>query len=122
MPALTIPSQSAETAYQDVLKYVGASHQRDTLDQRIINDVKNRTGKFIDVQGGFPHGTAYEQTVNAWPFLNTIPASPDADKDGMPDEWEKKNGLDPLNPADAAQLKLDKHYTNIEVYINSLVK
>jgi len=40
----------------------------------------------------------------------------------MPDEWEKMNGLNPNDANDAAGNKLDKHYTNIEVYINSLIK
>jgi hypothetical protein len=51
--AWTIPTQTSEEAYESVLKYVGASFKRDTLDERIISDVKNRTGKFIDVQGAF---------------------------------------------------------------------
>ena len=99
-------TQTAKEAYMKILDKVGASFRRDILDVRIIKDVWNRTGKFIDVQGDFPHGTA--------------PA--DTDKDGMPDEWEKKHGLNPNDPADASQNKLDKHYTNIEVYINSIVK
>jgi len=92
------------------------------LDERVINDVRNRTGKFIDVQGGFPHGTAYELTANAWPALKAAPAPTDTDKDGMPDEWEKKNGLNPNDATDATQIKLHSFYTNIEVYINSLLK
>jgi len=117
-----ITEQSAVKAYEEVLKFVGASYKRDTLDERIISDVKNRTGRFIDVQGGFPHGTAYELTMNAWPVLKSLPAHADTDKDGMPDDWEKKNGLNPIDPSDASQNKLDKHYTNVEVYINSIVK
>jgi pectate lyase len=122
VPAEAIPVQSATDAYEAVLRMVGASHRRDTLDERIINDVKNRTGGFIDVQGGFPHGTPYELTVNAWPHLKTAPSPADADKDGMPDEWEKKNGLNPSDAADAVAYKISKGYTNIEVYINSLVR
>lgn len=117
-----IPEQSAIEAYEAVMKSVGASYKRDTLDERIIMNVKNRTGGFIDVQGGFPHGTAYELTINAWPTLKSLPASADTDKDGMPDDWEKKNGLNPNDLTDATQNKIDKHYTNIEVYINSIVK
>ena len=113
---------TALEAYDAVLHFAGASFRRDTLDERIINDVKNRTGRFIDVQGGFPHGTPYEQTTNAWPALRSLPAPADNDRDGMPDEWEIKNRLNPSDPADASQLKLDKHYTNIEVYINSIIK
>jgi len=41
------------TSFQfDLLKHVGASCRRDTMDERIINDVKNRTGRIIDVRGG----------------------------------------------------------------------
>jgi hypothetical protein len=119
---VSIPVQSAKDAYGDVLAKVGASlPARDTLDQRIINDVKNGSGRIIDVQGGYPHGTAFEQTVNAWPVLKSTPAPLDSDSDGMPDEWEKKNGLDPSS-ADANGNKLHSFYTNIEVYINQLVK
>lgn len=92
------------------------------MDERIINDVKNRTGRIIDVQGGYPHGTSYEQTANVWPSLKSLQAPPDADKDGMPDEWEKQNGLNSTDATDGSQHKLHKFYTSIEVYINSLVK
>jgi hypothetical protein len=74
------------------------------------------------VQGHYPHGTPYEQTINAWPTLKSLPAPKDSDGDGMPDTWEKKNGLDPDNASDASGLKLHKFYTNIEMYINSLMK
>ena len=118
-PAVEINSQSAEKAFEDVLRNAGASYRRDTLDKRIVLNVKNRTGGFIDVQGGYPHGTAYEATVNAWPVLKSMPAPADVDKDGMPDEWEKKNRLNPdINESD--RYSLNKFYTNIEVYINSL--
>ena len=73
------------------------------------------------MQGGFPHGTAYELTVNAWPTLKSLPAPVDLDKDGMPDDWEKEHGLNPNDAADASSNKLSKSYTNIEVYLNSLI-
>ena len=66
--AVEIETQIAQQAYDLVLEKVGASYRRDTLDERILRDVQNKTGKFIDVQGGYPHGTPYEQTVNAWPL------------------------------------------------------
>jgi pectate lyase len=118
---ISINIQSAKDAYESVLQNVGASFRRDTLDERVINDVKKRTGKFIDVQGGYPHGTPYEQTVNAWPTLKSLPEPQDTDKDGMPDEWEKKHGLNANDATDAATNQLHQQYTNIEVYINSLV-
>lgn len=114
-------TQPATEAYALVLRSAGASFQRDTLDERIIRDVKNRTGAFIDVQGGYPHGTPFEQTISAWPFLRSLAAQPDRDQDGMPDEWEKNKGLNPSDPSDASAYKLDKRFTNIEVYLDHLI-
>lgn len=39
----------------------------------------------------------------------------------MPDEWEKTNGLNPNDATDGAKYGLNSQYTNLEVYINSLV-
>lgn len=121
-PVMAIKTETAVAAYETVLRSVGASYKRDTLDQRIINDVKNRTGGFIDVQGGFPHGTAYALTIHAWPALASQPAPVDMDKDGMPDEWERRNGLNPDDATDAHAFTLDKNYSNIEVYIYRITK
>ncbi|WP_220699410.1 pectate lyase family protein [Pelobium manganitolerans] len=119
--AIAIPQESALKAYENVLKNAGAVlPKRDTLDQRIIKQVKERTGKIIDVQGGYPHGTSYEISKKAWPVLKSLPAPLDNDKDGMPDDWERKMKLDPTKN-DSHLFSLDQNYTNIEVYINSLV-
>ncbi|MFZ4769723.1 MAG: pectate lyase family protein [Ferruginibacter sp.] len=120
--SVTTKMESAKKAFESVMSWVGASYRRDTMDARIINDVKNRTGRFIDVQGGYPHGTDYALTLNAWPALKSIPASADTDKDGMPDEWEIVNGLNPKDQSDASQYKAAGLYTNIEVYINTILK
>jgi pectate lyase len=119
--AISVTTHSAAQAYELVLQHAGASFRRDTLDQRIINNVRNRTGRFIDVQGGFPHGTPYSQSAIAWPALKALPAPKDSDGDGMPDDWESKNGLNANDPSDNSKNTLHKHYTNVEVYINSLV-
>ena len=52
------------------------------------------------------------------------PSGFDSDKDGIPDEWEKANGLNPNDASDALTYSLDAkgYYTNIEVYANSLVE
>lgn len=118
-----INMQTPKDAYMAVLQYAGCSLPvRDTLDMRILRNVVERTGNFIDVQGGYPHGTEYEKTITAWPFLKSLPAPADNDHDGMPDDWEVQHGLNPADATDAAAFMLDKQYTNIEVYINSLVK
>ncbi len=116
-----ITAQDASKAFQLVLKQAGASVARDTMDARLVNDVLEKKGRIIDVQGGFAHGTPYEISKVAWPVLKTGPVPKDSDKDGMPDDWEQKNGLNPLDAADAAQVKPGSFYTYIEVYLNSLV-
>lgn len=119
-PAIAVPMQSATEAYELVLNHAGVSlPNRDTLDARIVNDVRNRTGRLIDVQGGYPHGTAYAQTVNAWPALNATAAPADTDHDGMPDSWETANGLNPNNAADRNGIAFNG-YTNLENYLNSI--
>lgn len=117
--AADVTTQSATEAYASVLAGAGASYRRDTLDQRIVENVRQRTGRIIDVQGGLPHGTAYEATVHAWPTLRSAAPPADGDGDGLPDEWERRNGLNPADPSDAAGRKLHAFYTNIEVYLNS---
>jgi pectate lyase len=118
-----IKTTAAVTAYEQVLQGAGATHpKRDTMDQRIVTDVRNRTGRIIDVQGGYPHGTDYNISKTAWPHLQTLPPPVDSDQDGMPDTYEKKEGLNPADPSDASKVKANAGYTNIEVYINSLVK
>ena len=118
--AVAVNTTDASSAYEDVLRFAGASFKRDTLDHRITIDVRDRKGRIIDVQGGFPHGTAYELTTAAWPNLQSLPAQTDTDRDGMPDQWEKDNKLDPSNAADAAAYGLHRNFTNIEIYINSI--
>ncbi|MBI1342277.1 MAG: T9SS type A sorting domain-containing protein [Terrimonas sp.] len=115
-----VTTHSAQEAYNLVLQYGGASFARDTLDQRIVNDVMNRTGRLIDVQGGYPHGTPYASTVNAWPTLNSTTAPTDTDHDGMPDAYETANGLNINDPADRNGIAANG-YTNLENYLNSLV-
>ena len=44
----------------------------------------------------------------------------DTDMDGMPDDWENKNGLNPKDPSDANGDLTGDGYTNIEKYINGI--
>ncbi|WP_144885375.1 pectinesterase family protein [Lacibacter cauensis] len=113
-------THTAQEAYDLVLQYAGASLKRDTLDERVTNDVRNRTGKIIDVQGGFPHGTPYANTVNAWPALSSTTAPTDTDHDGMPDAWETANGLNPNDASDRGIFAANG-YTNLENYLNSII-
>lgn len=50
-----VATQPAAQAYTLVLAGAGASRpRRDTLDQRLVREVRTRTGRLIDVQGGYP--------------------------------------------------------------------
>lgn len=55
-------------------------------------------------------------------YVATTSSLIDSDNDGMPDEWEKANGLDPNDNSDSGKYNLNPQYTNLEVYINGLVK
>jgi len=44
----------------------------------------------------------------------------DSDGDGMPDAWERRNGLNPHDPSDAVKDCNGDGYTNIEKYINGI--
>lgn len=114
-------TQPAAAAYAAVLQGVGCVLPvRDAVDQRIIQEVQNRTGATIDVQGGYPHGTLYSVSQAAWPVLSCGPAPADTDHDGMTDAYETANGLNPNNAADRQALAANG-YTNLENYLNGLV-
>lgn len=106
--------QSAEDAYEACLKYSGCSLVRDLVDERFIKTIINNTGKIIDSQS----------EVGGWDNYQSInrPGNWDTDSDGMPDEWEKKNGLDPNNSKDGNGDKDGDGFTNLEEYLNSLVQ
>lgn len=117
--AVDINMQSTQDAYVSVLTKAGCLlPHRDTLDQRIVTDVVNRTGRVIDVQGSYSHGTPYTTSQSAWPALASGTAPVDSDHDGMPDAWETARSLDPANAADANGYISANGYPNIENYLN----
>lgn len=116
-----VVTHSAETTYLKVLDFSGASLKRDAVDNRIINDVKNKTFMAKGSNGSSNGIIDTQSDVGGWPVLNAAAAPLDSDGDGMPDEWEVANKLDPKK-ANANGRDLSTGYDNIEVYINSLVK
>jgi hypothetical protein len=109
-----VTTTSPEQAYTAVLATAGCSYpKRDTIDRRIINDVINQTGHSIDSTSHQPEG--------GWPLLSSLPAPTDTDHDGMPDDWELANSL---NPGDASDRNLiaENGYTMLENYLNGLVE
>ncbi|MGY6521478.1 MAG: LamG-like jellyroll fold domain-containing protein [Mongoliitalea sp.] len=112
---------SAQVAYNEILTSVGASHKRDLVDERIINEVRNGIATFKNSRNGTPGIIHTQRDVGGWPSLKTTQAPLDSDRDGMPDAWEIANGLNPNEPDDKG-FNLSPYYTNIEIYINSIVK
>ncbi len=116
-------TETAKEAYESVLKYVGASLKRDAVDERIVEDVRNGTYKKVTTSKGSDHGLIDSQKdVDGWPVYNATAAPKDTDGDGVPDEWETTKGLNPNDKSDGSKYNLDKNYTNVEVYLNSLVE
>lgn len=104
---------SSQNAYDVVIEYAGSMVPvRDAIDKQVIEDVENRTGKIIDSQS----------ELGGWPDVDHVdrPVT-DADKDGIPDEWEIAHGLDPENPADSNSTDFlsPGGYTWLEEYVNS---
>jgi hypothetical protein len=104
-----------------VLASVGASLKRDSVDARIIEEIRTGTAKYGKTFDGGGNGIIDSQKdVGGWPELKSEPAPEDGDHDGMPDSWETEKGL---NPADAADGPMDRDgdgYTNLEEYLNFL--
>lgn len=104
-----VTTGSARQAFEAVLAAVGASlPRRDSVDARIVNEVRQRGGSILDSQS----------QVGGWPELRSTTPPLDTDGDGMPDEWERRFGLNPRDPADGAADKDNDGYTNVEEYLN----
>lgn len=121
-------THSAADAYDRVLDFAGASLHRDSFDELMVSDTRN--GKATYTGSGLSKGFVNSQDDNkpadadaswsAWPTLASKEAPKDTDGDGMPDEWELANALDPTNPNDGKTIGADG-YSNLENYLNSLV-
>ncbi len=116
-----VVTYDAARAYQQVVNYTGASLVRDAVDIRILDNVKNKAFTSNGSNGSENGIIDTQSDVGGWPELKSLPAPKDTDGDGMPDEWEKANSLDP-GVYNANGRDLSAGYDNIEVYVNSLVK
>ena len=127
-PTGQVTTHSAAEAYEKVLAYVGASLYRDEIDARYMEEAKTGTATYKGSITNSPGIIDKVSDVKGYTEANfgtgTRPADFDTDKDGIPDEWEKANGLNPNDASDALTYSLDEkgYYTNIEVYANSLVE
>lgn len=102
---LTNTSETAEQAYDAVLSDVGATlPKRDAIDARIINDVKNQTGRIInnaDEVGGFIQTETTTRTFE------------------IPSDWKTANGMgSSVKETDIVSSGIWAGYTWIEAYVN----
>lgn len=132
-----ITTHTARQAYELVLSYAGCSKEFDIIDTRIIDETRKGTAAYIgsiskDAQRfpGFidlPEDVKPQGASSPWPELSDggIKASDllDSDGDGIPDIWEIAHQLNPNDASDGNATTLSKEgYTNLEVYLNSLVE
>ena len=112
-----VNTQMPSTAFKNILKYAGASLDRDFADERIalfvesyISNSKSGDGiiSSIDQVGGYPK-------------YKIVPPSVDSDGDGMPDDWEINQNFNPYDAGDG-KLIAENGYTNLENYLNSLTE
>ena len=98
-----------ENPYGDTWGMKEASMKEDgSFKYRRLSNDSYKDGIITDIaqMGGYPE---YKGT----PYIDT-------DGDGMPDEWEIANGLNPKDPSDANGDCNGDGYTNIEKFINGI--
>lgn len=111
-----VPPMSAEQAYHWIVRNAGCNFPaRDEVDTYMIDELTSlgTRGRLLETEMELPMrgpGTIR----GGQPTLDT-------DGDGMADEWERSQGLDPADPKDGRVFQLSKHYSNTELYLNSLV-
>jgi hypothetical protein len=102
-----VQTHSAAGAYVQVLSRAGAVNFRDPVDRRLIHSVMNQLDWSIDTQA----------EVGGWPTLPTGAAAPDANGDGVPDNWATANGF--TVGQNLHQTTAPDGYTYLEKYIHS---
>jgi hypothetical protein len=117
-----VTTQSAKEAYASVIADVGANYPKyDAIDARTVKDVINRSFTYKGSKTNTPGIIDSQNDVGGFPQLKGGEAPADSDHDGMPDSWEKSNGLNPNDPSDGAKDSVSEGYTNLERYLNGIV-
>jgi hypothetical protein len=135
LPMPEFPIMSAKESFTYVLDNAGATlPKRDPVDTRVTTQV--RTGNINPIDGVKLPKTQFEHRrlpidsykngiitdvsqVGGYPEYKGTPY-PDADQDGMPDDWENKVGLNPKDASDAQKDMSGDGYSNIEKFINGI--
>lgn len=130
LPYMYVSTHTAADAYEKVLAYAGCSRSRDKLDSLIVADTRQRKATYTGRGEGDLPGiidTPYDLKPahadadwSPWPELKQTRHYKDADGDGMDDDWEISQQLNPQDASDGLLID-DNGYTMLEVYLNSLV-
>ena len=130
----TVTTHDARTAFERVMDYAGCSLHRDRVDERIVQETRTGTANYqgmnehngqgvvegIDWKSvGYPKKGIIDSQddvipvgeSSAWPELVQGVILKDSDNDGMPDEWEKKYGLNPNDASDRNGKTVDEEGT-----------
>jgi len=110
MSSFPITTQPINSVLNNVSENVGATLPRqDSIDLRVIQEVLDGEGAIINDPSD----------VGGW--IDAVGGTPysDFDRDGMSDQWETSNGLDPNSAADRNNDDDNDGYTNLEEFLNS---
>ena len=108
-PVPAVTTQTAVDAARLILERAGAL-PHDAVDRRLTSEAASGTGRIIDSP----------TQVGGWPTLANGTPYPDADRDGMDDNWELSRSLDPANPDDRNLDRNGDGYTELEEFLNEL--
>ena len=125
----SITTHTADDAFDRVLAYAGASDYRDREDTRYAEEARTGTslvaGSITKTKGQIDLVSDIPDYADGYTLPDgngsTRPADFDADGDGIADAWEQANGGN-LDPNAYTIDSEKKWYTNLEVYLNSLVE
>ena len=114
--------ESAEQALETVLAKAGCSFHRDAIDVRIAEEVRNGSATCKGSNGSTGGLIDTQKDAGGWPMLRTEEPQKDTDRDGIPDAWEEAHRLNQKSNADGKIETLVSGYSNLEVYLNDIVK
>ena len=127
-----ITLDDTDAVFDKVIANAGATlPKRDKIDERIISNVVSRTaptgskdsvGLVDDPLDGVPAGQEADYDGRGYSVLTeeVRDASYDTDRDGIPDTWEDKMGLNKSNPLDGTNIGPDG-LTWLEIYVEEAI-
>jgi hypothetical protein len=107
-PVPRTPTLSTSTTWRRVLATAGASRNRDSVDERLVREVRRGGGAIID----------HPSEVGGWPRLATGTPYADPDRDGMATGWERRHGSRPGRSDANGDVDRDG-WTNLEEFAHA---